>query len=779
VHSTPTIVIVDDAAEVRALVRARLRLSCRIEVVGEGADGAAAVALAAEHRPDLMLLDVSMPGIDGLEALPRVLEASPETRVVMYSGFTEEMLARRSQDLGAVAFFEKSTSLETLADDLLALLTTPPRVPAPDEGRGPASRAGVDPVLQEHLERFQEVFKDAAIGMATMTLTGRLVRPNRKLARVLGRSTADLVGTPYVDLVSDDPQRLTDAVARIVRAESDAVRLEHEVTGQAPRRRVQATLSAVQDAGGRPLYLFLQVQDVTRQRGAEDALRRTESRFGLLVDAVQDYAIFMLHPDGHIASWNTGAQRSKGYRAEEIIGQHFRVFYPPDKQAERHPEHELELALRDGSYEEEGWRVRKDGTQFWANVTITAVRDQDDRHIGFAKVTRDTTERRLADEALRQSEQRFRLLVEAVQDYAIFMLDSDGYIASWNAGAQRTKGYTAEEIIGQHFRIFYPQDKKDEGHPEHELELALRDGSYEEEGWRVRKDGTQFWANVTITAVRDHEGRHVGFAKVTRDTSERRHMLKEQERSAQALAAANVQLRAANERLGMVAEEQASFLAVTAHELRAPVGVLAMSAETLVRHWKDLTDEERVEFFAAMTDSSGQLRRLLADLLTASRLQASALDLDLQVLSADEALSSAVTLARRSHPTAEIHVDAASGLFVTADAGRLSQAIGNLVSNALKHGVPPVHVRVDARTDTVEIAVLDAGPGVPTQMQERLFDRFATGSAGGTGLGLFIVRELCRAQGGDAFHRPTDGAFVISLPRASDARSDPDGTRLP
>jgi PAS domain S-box-containing protein len=648
VPGTPTIVIVDDAAEVRALVRTRLRLSRRIEVVGEGADGAEAVALAAEHRPDLLLLDVSMPGIDGLEALPRVLEASPETRVVMYSGFTEEMLARRSRDLGAAAFLEKSTSLDSLVDDLLALLdVAPQRVAGADDG-GPASQAAVDPVLQEHLERFQEVFKDAAIGMATMTLTGRLVRPNRNLARLLGRPIGELVGTAYADLVYDEPQRLAEAVDSILRAENDVVRVEHAVAGVSPRRRVQATVSAVQDARGRPLYLFLQVQDVTRQRTAEEALRRTESRFGLLVEAVQDYAIFMLDPDGRIASWNAGAQRSKGYTAQEIIGQHFRVFYPPDKQAE--------------------------------------------------------------------------------------------------------------------------------GHPEHELELALRDGRYEEEGWRIRKDGTQFWANVTITAVRDRRDRHVGFAKVTRDNTERRHLLEEQRRSAEALAAANLKLRSANERLALVAEEQANFLAVTAHELRAPVGVLAMSAETLVRHWKDLTDEERVEFFEAMTDSSGQLRRLLADLLTASRLQARALDLHLEVISVEAALGSAVALARRSDPAAAIHVAASTGLFVTADAGRLSQTVGNLVSNALKHGIAPVHLRADAREDTVEIAVLDAGPGVPTHMQERLFDRFATGSAGGTGLGLFIVRELCRAQGGDAFHRPEDGAFVISLPRATNAPSDLDRT---
>ncbi|WIX75002.1 PAS domain S-box protein [Amycolatopsis carbonis] len=243
---------------------------------------------------------------------------------------------------------------------------------------------------------------------------------------------------------------------------------------------------------------------------------------GLLVRGVLDYAIFMLDPTGRVVSWNAGAERIKGYRAEEIIGQHFSVFYPPEEIAARKPERELETALIDGRLEDEGWRLRKDGTRFWANVVITALFDDAGNHRGFGKVTRDMTERRTAEQALRESEERFRLLVQDVVDYGIFMLDPGGRIVSWNAGAQRIKGYRAEEIIGQHFSVFYPPEEIAARKPERELETALIDGRLEDEGWRLRKDGTRFWANVVITALFDDAGNHRGFGKVTRDMTERR-----------------------------------------------------------------------------------------------------------------------------------------------------------------------------------------------------------------------------------------------------------------
>jgi PAS domain S-box-containing protein len=780
VEGAPTVVVVDDAAEVRLLVKTRLRISRLVTVVGEGSNGAEAIELVRKHRPALLLLDVSMPGMDGLEALPHVLETSPETRVVLYSGFDEQDLARRAVEMGAAGFIQKSASIDSLADDLCAVLDQGTEVvrsgTSAERGgpRGPLARSREDQqVLDEHIERFREVFDAAAIGMATVTLAGHVVRANRAFAQLVRRSGESLVGTAYADFTDGQSSLLDDALDDIRRHSTDLIQIEHDVTGVGDPRRVLASLAPVRDSSGRALYLFVQVQDVTSQRAAEQELRRSEQRFRLLVDAVEDYAIFMLSTDGIVVSWNAGAQRSNGYTADEIIGRHIRTFYPPEVQAAKHPEHELELALRDGRYEEEGWRVRKDGSRFWANVVITAVHDESGTHVGFAKVTRDVTALRQAQQTLHQSEERFRTLVQAVQDYAIFMLDEEGHIASWNAGAERSKGYKAEEIIGQHFRVFYPPEVQASGHPERELEIAMREGHYEEEGWRIRKDGTRFWANVVITALFNDHGQHIGFSKVTRDITERRTMMQEREATAAALASANTELKALNEQLSRAAEDQSQFLAVTAHELRTPVGVLGGSADTLAKHWSQLTEEERDEMLEGMTASASRLRRLLGDLLTASRLDARALDLHLGQVDVGDLVAQAVTSARRTHPEADIRLDAVQHAQAHVDAGKLAQAVDNLISNALRHGAPPVLVSVEADSSNVQIKVRDGGPGVPPALRARLFHRFATGdNKGGTGLGLFIVRELARAQGGDAYYRtgPTQGpsgSFVIVVPRAS------------
>jgi PAS domain S-box-containing protein len=246
-----------------------------------------------------------------------------------------------------------------------------------------------------------------------------------------------------------------------------------------------------------------------------------EEPFRLLIESVQDYAIFMLDTEGRISTWNWGAERAKGYRASEIIGRHFSVFYPEEDVRAGRPQRLLDLAAREGRVEDEGWRVRKDGSKFWANVTITAIRDSNGKLIGFGKVTRDLSERRRIELALQRSEERSRLFVEAVQDYAIFMLDPEGCIATWNTGAERIKGYKASEILGQHFSRFYPQEDVRAGKPAWELEVATKEGRFEDEGWRIRKDGSRFWANIIITPVRDKAGELLGFTKVTRDFTER------------------------------------------------------------------------------------------------------------------------------------------------------------------------------------------------------------------------------------------------------------------
>ena len=252
-----------------------------------------------------------------------------------------------------------------------------------------------------------------------------------------------------------------------------------------------------------------------------EASKSSEGRFRMLIDAITDYAIYMLDPDGTITTWNPGAKRFKGYDESEIIGENFSRFYTVEDRKAGLPRRALETAERAGRFENEGWRIRKDGSRFWAYVIIDPIRDGSGKLIGFAKVTRDLTERRSAEIALRESEEQFRLLVQGVTDYAIFMLNPKGYVSSWNAGAERIKGYAPEEIIGEHFSRFYTEEDRQAGLPRTALEIAAREGRFEKEGWRVRKDGTQFFAHVIIDAIYNAGGSLLGFAKITRDITER------------------------------------------------------------------------------------------------------------------------------------------------------------------------------------------------------------------------------------------------------------------
>lgn len=252
------------------------------------------------------------------------------------------------------------------------------------------------------------------------------------------------------------------------------------------------------------------------------ANQTTDASYRLLIQSVVDYAIYMLTPEGVVSNWNTGAQRAKGYTAEEIVGRHFSVFYDQAQRENGHPDQNLEIAKSTGRFEAQGWRVKKDGTAFWAHVVIDAVRDSDGELVGFAKITRDCTEQHEALLAQREHERRFRLLVKGVSDYAIYMLDLDGHVVNWNSGAERAKGYKEHEIVGQHFSVFYTAEDRALGLPARGLETARRDGRFQADGIRERKDGSRFWTSVVIEAIHDDDGKMVGFAKVTRDITERR-----------------------------------------------------------------------------------------------------------------------------------------------------------------------------------------------------------------------------------------------------------------
>jgi PAS domain S-box-containing protein len=490
-----------------------------------------------------------------------------------------------------------------------------------------------------------------------------------------------------------------------------------------------------------------------------------DERYRLLVESIRDYAIFMLDPQGRVTTWNEGARRLKGYEAEEIVGRHFSTFYPPEVAARGWPEHELEVAAREGRFEDEGWRLRKDGTRFWANVVITALRDQSGQLVGFAKVTRDLSERRRHEEELRRSEERFRLMVEVVQDYAIFMLDGQGRVASWNAGAQRIKGYSAEEIIGRHFSAFYPPEVAASGWPDRELESARKEGRFEDEGWRLRKDGTRFWANVVITAIHDDAGQFVGFVKVTRDMTQRRRV--------EALEEAERQMN--------------EFLAMLAHELRNPLApirnalsVLQMTAPAQGKEaWaRNIIDRQLTH-----------MTRLVDDLLDVSRITSGKITLHREPIDLRDAIATAVEASRplidARHHRLEVTVPP-EPLRMSADATRLAQVVVNLLNNAAKYTPEGGHIRLslDSNGSQAIVRVRDNGMGITPELLPHVFDLFMQGqrsldrSEGGLGIGLTLVHRLAHMHGGSVeAHSAGTGRgseFVVRLPLAgADAPADP------
>ena len=421
--------MVDDSEEVRALVRRRLD-SSGFTVVGEGVDGDEAILLAHRFRPALLLLDISMPRVDGVEALPAILALSPDTRVVMFTGFEEHGLAARARELGARAFIEKSIRLEELPGRLSRILDESsadrhgPRPPLrvvmpPEREPGPAARqtnqaAEEQAVLSEHVQEFRDLFDRAHIGMATLTANGTIIRANQALAGLMSCVPQDLVGVDYGQLAMGKGEELDRLLEDICSLGEDLTSFEHYLpppAGQEPERIVSVTLAPIRDSHRQVLYVFAQVHDVTAHRTMERSLRESEENLRRLVTAVTEYAIYMLDVEGNVISWNSGAARIKGYAAHEIVGQPFRRFYPLEDRASGRPERNLEAALRQGGFTDEGWRVRKDGSRFWASVVISPVYDEQRHHVGFAKVTRDQTQQRAhEEERLELLDQRIHLL---------------------------------------------------------------------------------------------------------------------------------------------------------------------------------------------------------------------------------------------------------------------------------------------------------------------------------------------------------------------------------
>jgi PAS domain S-box-containing protein len=491
----------------------------------------------------------------------------------------------------------------------------------------------------------------------------------------------------------------------------------------------------------------------------------------LLVRSVVDYAIYMLDPDGRVVSWNPGAERIKGYTANEIIGEHFSRFYTGEERAASIPQTALATAATAGRFTTEAWRVRKDGSRFWAMVVIDPIH-QDGKLIGFAKITRDMTAQREAQLAALESERRFRLLVQGVTDYAIFMLDPDGLVANWNSGAVRIKGYSEQEVIGQHLSIFYTPEDREARLPERALERARLEGRFESEGWRCRKDGTRFWANAVIDAIHDDDGRLIGFAKITRDLTERRHAQQDLEHSREQLAQAQ-KMEAIGQLTGGLAHDFNNMLTGISGSLELMKTRLAQG------RFKDF---ER--YIASAQGAASRAAALTHRLLAFARRQT----LDPKSVNANKLITSFEEMIRRTvGPAIHIETVLAIGLWPTlCDPNQLENALLNLCINARDAMPDGGRITIETTNSWIEeraarerdmqpgqyvaICVSDTGTGMTADVLARAFDPFYTTKpiGQGTGLGLSMVYGFAKQSAGQVriYSEVGEGTSVhLYLPR--------------
>lgn len=494
------------------------------------------------------------------------------------------------------------------------------------------------------------------------------------------------------------------------------------------------------------------------EKTASTAQLVEDARYRLLVEAVTDYAIYMLDPDGRVSSWSSGAQRLKGYAADEILGEHFSRFYTPTDREAGLPERALGEAARVGRYESEGWRLHRDGSSFWAHVVIDAIRSSEGELLGFAKITRDRTEQHETELALRRSEQQFRLLVNGVTDYALYMLDAEGNVTSWNSGAERIKGYHPEEIIGRRFDCFYCDEDRQAGVPRASLDTALAEGRYEEERLQMRKDGSRFWANIVIDPVFDDTGKLLGYAKITRDITDKRRAQEELERARDELIQSQ-KMESLGQLTGGVAHDFNNLLTVILGGLQLLERQLPKDNEKIQTIWRNALEATR---------RGAQLTQRMLAFARKQRLFPQPIQLPALLQDMSELLVSSLGPTISLETRFPLQLDC-----VMSDQNQLELAIINLATNARDAMPGGGRITFSARNaqvgpqqsgklapgEYVCLAVTDSGQGMDEDTLRRAAEPFFTTkpTGKGTGLGLSIVHGLAQQQGGALLLRSTPG----------------------
>ncbi len=606
--------------------------------------------------------------------------------------------------------------------------------PSSTTGAEPRNGAPLQSTGDDLFRRLVESVHDYAI--FAMTPGGVIISWNAGAERIKGYAASEIVGkhfsifyTPEA-LAADGP---ADALRRALAAghfEDEGWRVRKDGT----RFWANAVITPMRGADGGLLGYSKVTRDLTERREHESRLGESERSLRLLVEGVQDYAIFMLDPAGIISSWNLGAERIKGYTAREAIGRHFSMFYPREDVERGWPQEELKRAREMGRFEDEGWRVCKDGSRIWANVIITAIRDEDGQLRGFSKVTRDLSERRRHQEQLEEREQNLRLLVDGVKDHAMFLLDAAGVIRTWNSGAERVLGFAADEILGREVALLYTDEDRNAGRARAEIASARTAGYLQLEGWRRKSDGASFWAEVATTVLREPTGAVRGFVQIIRDLSERRRV----------------------EELESEGRRMSEFIAMLSHELRNPLAPIRNAVAILKKLGGTAQSEWCVELIGRQTK---HMARLVDDLLDVSRITTGKIRLDRMPLDFNAlvrmAIDSVGAIVQGYGHTLEAQLPE-DPVHILGDSTRLSQVLVNLLTNAAKYTPDRGRIRVCVERDgpVVRLEVSDNGIGMNEALLQRVFDPFVQGSRGlgrsegGLGIGLTLVKTIVEIHGG-------------------------------
>jgi PAS domain S-box-containing protein len=668
-----------------------------------------------------------------------------------------------------------------------------------------SSKSETEKLVEQRLQRLMAEVTGYAIVL--MDKNGIISTWNRGAERIKGYTADEIIGRSFKLFYSkeDKEDGLPDRMLETASREGTANHEGWRVRKNGSRFWGSVTITAIHDDDNQ-VNSFLKVTwDMTNRKIAEDNfnnyvehlkqtiedLKRSEDRYHKMVTEVHDYAIILLSRDGKVLDWNKGAEIIKGYTTSEILGKNFRLFYPKEEKEKGLPERLLNGAVQKGSITHEGWRVRKDGTRFWGSVAITALHDQKGEIFGFSKVTRDLTERKMAEDKLnnfadelkqrndelKRSEERYHKMVAEIQDYAIILLDSEGIIQNWNAGAEHIKGYTSQEIIGKSFKLFYPEGDRQAKLPDSLLEKARVNGKVEHEGWRLRKDGTLFWGHVVITALHDPFNKVIGFSKVTRDLTQRK--LADDRLKANAL-----ELERKNKILERLNDEISSFAYVASHDLKEPLRKIQTFANHLID--SDPWPTNGKEFVEKISRTAAQMQRLMEDLLAYSTIAndfTAATPIDLNDIVRTVINDLEVRIREKNGAIRSDKLPTIKGVGF-----QFHQLFLNLLSNALKFSKPDEPSVIEITHQLVrgseiadpdalaeqqyhKISIRDNGIGFESEHAKKIFDVFhrlhPRNTFGGTGIGLAIVKKITESHNGIiiAEGEPDVGAtFHVFLP---------------